>query len=235
MSAWVRAISIYLPIGLIVAGVSAFVIWSRQPGQFPLRKIEIRSELKHVKESDIKSVAQPFLEQGFFGLNVVSLQGQLNQLPWVESVDIRRMWPDRLFVSVRERIGQARWGEEGILSTEGVVFYPLAESRSMRLPRFIGPEGRAKEMLEKHLSLLEFLAPAGLAIQDLQLSPQGNWRVLLDNNMTIILGNGGFNESMSRFMLAYQNSLQAQSQRIAYIDLRYTNGFAIGWKEETAK
>ena len=70
----------------------------------------------------------------------------------------------------------------------------------------------------------------GLTIQELDLSTNGSWKILLDNGIAVILGKTGLSERMTRFMLAYQHSLQAQSQQIAYIDLRYTNGFAIGWK-----
>lgn len=206
-------------------------MWSKQPDRFPLRTIDVTAELKAMKEQDIKATVLPFLPKGFFWVDVDSVQQSLTRLPWIQSAEIRRVWPDRLEISVQEKTAQARWGEEGVLSTEGVVFYPDVTTLPEKLPRFYGPSDRAKEVLHQYLNLLELLSPIGLTVQSLALSAEGSWRLVLDNGVAIILGKTGLSERMGRFVLAYQGSLQAQIQRIAYIDLRYTNGFAIGWKK----
>lgn len=211
----------------------ALVAWSKETDRFPLRTIEVQAELKSVKESDIKAVVLPFLPKGFFWLNVKSVQKRLKEVPWVQSAEVRRLWPDRLAVTVKERTAQARWGSKGVLSTDGVVFYPERTSLPDKLPYFEGPEERVKDILENYLTFLELLGPVGLTIRELQLSPEGTWRIVLDNGVAVILGKTALNERMTRFVLAYQSRLQAQSGRIAYIDLRYANGFAVGWKSGT--
>jgi cell division protein FtsQ len=231
MSIWMRILSIVLPCGIIVAGVGALVVWSRHPERFALRTIEVRAELKHVQEDDIKANVLPFLSQGFFWLNVQSVQDSLKRLPWVHTVEIRRVWPDRLQIKVQEQTPQARWGDQGILSTEGIIYYPELSSIPDKLPRFDGPDDSAKEMLQHYLTLLEHLGPIGLTVKALDLSPNGSWRIMLNNGIDVILGKAGLSERLARFVLAYQGSLQAQSEKIAYIDLRYTNGFAVGWKK----
>ncbi len=231
MSKWVRVGSIILPLALIVAGLSALVIWSREPDRFPLRKVEVRSVLKYVREDEIEAAVSPFLAKGFFWLNVRSVQANLQQIPWVQSVGVRRVWPDRLQVLVQERTAQARWGDKGVLSTEGVIFYPAPDTISDKLPRFDGPNGYAKEMLENYLTFLEVLGPIGLTVQSVGLSPNGSWQIMLDNDVAVILGKTALVERLARFVLAYQSRLQTEKEHIAYVDLRYTNGFAIGWKK----
>lgn len=229
MSSWMRAVSILLPLGIIVVSVLALMVWSRQD-RFPLKTVEVHTALKYVKEEEIKASVLPFFDKGFFGLNVQAVQACLKQLPWVQSIDIRRMWPDRLVVSVQEKAAQARWGDKGVLSTEGNIFYPELTSIPDKLPRFDGPKSEALAMQQQYFALLEQLGPIGLTIRSLKLSLNGSLQIMLDNGISIILGKNAMNERMARFVLAYQGSLQAQSQRIAYVDLRYTNGFAIGWK-----
>lgn len=230
MSNWMRAVSILLPLGIIVVSLVALVVWSRHPERFPLKTVEVRTALKHVKEEEIKASILPFFDKGFFWLNVQAVQACLNQLPWVQSVDIRRVWPDRLVVSVEEKAAQASWGEKGVLSTDGIIFYPEVATIPEKLPRFEGPKSEALVMQQQYFALLEQLGPIGLTIRSLKLSLNGSLQIMLDNGISIILGKNAMNERMARFVLAYQGSLQAQSQRIAYVDLRYTNGFAIGWK-----
>ncbi len=230
MSSFTRLISITVPVIIIVVGLGSLVVWSRQPDRFPLKTVEIRSGLKEVTEDEIKAQVLPYLDKGFFWLNVSAVQKNLQLLPWVQAVELRRIWPDKLLIVVQEKRAQARWGEKGILSTDGAIFYPTGNIPE-GIPQFNGPETRAKEVLQQYLTLLEMLGPIGLTVQQLDLSMDGSWRMRLDSGLDVILGKTGLHERMARFVLAYKGSFHAESMRIAYIDLRYTNGFAIGWKE----
>lgn len=227
-----RILATLLPLVVVAAGLCAVVVWTLQTDRFPLRTIEVRSELKHVTAEGIKAVVLPHLAEGFFGLDVDSIQKSLKQIPWVQSVDIRRVWPDRLVVFVKEQIAQGRWNDDGILSTEGVIFYPTSITTKLeQLPKFIGEKAEANTLLQTYLSLLEVLAPTGLNIRVLEKKPTGVFEMRLDNGIAIILGKTGLNDRASRFVQIYRSHLKSQIQRIAYIDLRYNNGFAIGWKE----
>jgi cell division protein FtsQ len=229
MSLWVRMVSIILPMGILLGGAMG-VFWSLQPHRFPLRVIEIRDQLKWTSSQAITQVASPYMDRGFFGLDVEALQKALNNLPWMSSVSVRRVWPDRIILSTEEKTPLARFGEEGVLSTEGRIFYPDLQSLPDRLPQFMGPSDRAKEMVQQYFSILEMLSPLGLSVSELNLSPEGSWRMVLDNGIAIILGKAALNERMGRFVWIYPNQLQMQIHKIAYLDLRYTNGVAIGWK-----
>jgi cell division protein FtsQ len=222
--------SLCLPLVLLGSGLGGLIIWSKEPDRFPLKALDVQGELKSISEQDIKSLVLPFLPEGFFWVNVQAIQQHVKELPWVETADVRRVWPDRISVQVKEKIAQARWGEKGVLSTEGDVFYPKALTIPSALPRFDGPDKQAKEVLQQYFTLLELLGPLGLRIQGLVLSPEGSWQAVLDNGITLVLGKTALSERTHRFVLAYQSRLQPESGRIAYVDLRYTNGFAIGWK-----
>ncbi len=225
-----RLVSIFLSLVAVLASLLSLVIWSRHSDRFPLKTVEISSPLYFVKEAEVQASVLPFFDKGFFWLNVQAVQACLKRIPWVQTADIRRVWPDRLLVSVQEKTAQAKWGEKGVLSTEGVIFYPEVSTIPKKLPQFDGPTSEASIMQQHYFALLEQLGAVGLTIQSLNLSLNGALKIMLDNGISIILGKNAVNERMARFVLAYQGSLQAQSQRIAYVDLRYTNGFAIGWK-----
>lgn len=230
MSIRMRMVSIFLPLAIVLVSLLSLVVWSRHSDRFPLKTVEIRSPLHLVEEAEIQASVLPFFDKGFFWLDVQAVQACLKQIPWVQTADIRRVWPDRLLVSVQEKTAQAKWGEKGVLSTDGVIFYPEVATIPEKLPQFDGPTSEALVMQQHYFALLEQLGAVGLTIQSLNLSLNGALKIMLDNGISIILGKNAMNERMARFVLAYQGSLQAQSQRIAYVDLRYTNGFAIGWK-----
>ena len=231
MSRGLRVVSVFLSLSVMMVGCILLSIWFLQSQRFPLKTIEVRAELKWVAEADVKNKVLPYLVKGFFGLNVKSIQNSLEQLPWIQTVDIRRIWPDRLLISVVEKTAQGRWNDSGVLSTDGKIFYPDTASIPVKLPHFNGPNDRVQEILQQYFVLLEMLGPIGLRIQTIELSNEGTWQLLLDNGIKIVLGKTALNERMARFILAYPLRFQDKRAQIAYIDLRYTNGFAVGWKK----
>jgi len=238
MSFSLRLLIAMLPLGLAIGGIVSLLFIIKQPGRFPLRVIEIQSELKWMSSEAITQILSPDLEQGFFGIDVEAIQKKVNHLPWVSNSTVQRVWPDRISVTLTEQNPLARFGEKGVLSTEGKIFYPELRGSELNIlpagyPWFTGPEKMATEMLKQYLDFLEMLSPLGLSIAELHLSEEGSYKIVLDNGIAIILGKAAINERMGRFILVYPNQLKKEIQRIAYLDLRYTNGVAIGWKATT--
>lgn len=230
MSLSLRMLLALLPIGIILGGIVSLMLMIKQPGRFPLRIIEIQNELKWTATEAITQVVSPYLEQGFFGIDVEAIQKEVNNLPWVSSSQIQRVWPDKISLALTEKNPLARFGETGVLSTEAKIFYPDLSILPAGYPWFRGPEKAAVEMLKQYLDFLEMLSPLGLSITELNFSEDGAYKIMLDNGIAIILGKAALNERMGRFVLVYPNQLKKEIQRIAYLDLRYPNGIAIGWK-----
>lgn len=231
MSIWMRLVSALLPLCLLVGGLGSLILWSRQAQRFPVREVELQNETKFVSSNAVVDIVKVHLNKGFFWLDVDEIQKSILKLPWISEAGIKRVWPDRIVVEVKEHMAQARWNDIGVLSTEGNIFYPEVSSISEKLPKFSGQDSRAKEILQHYFSVLEQLGPIGLTVRAVDVSPTGAWQIVLDNEIAIILGKTGINERLTRFVEVYQTRLKSQIERIAYIDLRYTNGIAIGWKQ----
>lgn len=230
MSFGLRLFITGLPLCVILAGVLSLLFIINQPGRFPLRVIELQNDLKWMPPESITEVIAPHLGKGFFGVDVATIQKQVNHLPWVFSCDVHRVWPDKILVSITEQSPLARFGENGVLSTTATIFYPELTTLPPGYPLFKGPSTAATEMLKQYLDFLEMLSPLALSIAELHLSDDGVYKVMLDNGIAIILGKTAQNERLGRFVLVYPSQLKNETKRIAYLDLRYTNGMAVGWK-----
>jgi len=221
-----------LLIGALIGGAFASIVGLRSSTRFPIRGIELQGELKYITKEEVINLVSKELNHGFFGLDVEAISRALKNLPWLDQVFIKRVWPDKLLVTVREQNPQAYFGETGMLSTGAKVFYPPTKpTPPLKLPKFTGPESRAKEMLDNYFTFLERLAPLGLKVEEILLSDAGSWQIVLEDGMNIILGKVALEERLGRFALAYPKSLHQERPKIAYLDLRYPNGFAIGWKK----
>ena len=64
---------------------------------------------------------------------------------------------------------------------------------------------------------------------------RGAWEFRLDNGVTVRLGRRQVDERFERFMNAAARLVAVRASDIDYIDLRYTNGFAVGWRGRTEK
>jgi cell division protein FtsQ len=64
----------------------------------------------------------------------------------------------------------------------------------------------------------------------LELDARGAWNLTLDNGVVVRLGRRQIDDRFERFMLAAAKLVSQRATDINYVDMRYSNGFAVGWK-----
>ena len=69
--------------------------------------------------------------------------------------------------------------------------------------------------------------PIALKVAELELSERRAWRVTLADGAVLILGRHFVGERLERFARAWPTALEPNWTRVASLDLRYTNGFAV--------
>jgi cell division protein FtsQ len=170
---------------------------------------------------------QPAL--GFLSVDLRSLISRLQDMDWIDSVKIQRRWPDALVVRFSEHVAAARWGETGLLNVRGELFTENAHAVFPELPRLYGPTGTEKQVGALYAAVRGRLIEAGLALESLTLDERGAWRLSLSSGQEIRLGHQDVAERLERFFDVAIPGLSHRFGEVAYVDLRYTNGFAIGW------
>jgi len=161
---------------------------------------------------------------------VTLIQQRIQQLPWVDQVSVRRVWPDRLSIQVREQQPVAHWGEHGFLNARAQVFEPQQPVELAQLPAFEGPDGYEQRVLEMHRNMQEMLKPLTLSVGSLELDARRTWRVRLSNGLTLEVGRSHPIQRVGRFVRVYPAILAAGEGRVLSVDLRYSNGFSVQWQ-----
>jgi cell division protein FtsQ len=146
------------------------------------------------------------------------------KLPWVRKVNVRRQWPDRLEVAVEEHRPLARWGTTALVSAQGEVFEAAINTT---LPVLQGPEGTAPEVVSHFQEFGRALEPIGRHIVQITLSARRAWVLKLDEGTVIELGRENLESRLAGFVAAYERTVARLPRPATYIDLRYTNGFAV--------
>src|SRR5690606_1393002 len=128
----------------------------------PVGRLVIESTFQRVTPIQIEAALAPALGEGFWSVNLEDLRAQLDALPWVDSTELRRAWPDSLVVRIREHRAAARWRDEGLLNVRGELFAERPEHGFPELPRLAGPDGSEREVARLYLALRERLIDAHL-------------------------------------------------------------------------
>lgn len=201
------------------------------PVNFPIREVLFVSEQRMVSSEMLQETIVEHLTSGFFRLRVSEIQESLLLHPWIKQVDVRKQWPNRLVIKLDEHTPAARWGENGMISTTGEVFFPEGSLESFTdLPVLEGPSIRRTWVWEHYLTMQSILSSHELSIAKLSLAPRGAWQMKLNNGMVIHLGKDDVMKRLKRFVRVYKTHLQSKREAMKYVDLRYTQGLAVGWK-----
>jgi cell division protein FtsQ len=168
---------------------------------------------------------------GLVSVDLAAVQRAVEQLPWVDRATVERQWPSTLDIRVTEQVPAARWGANGLLNTRGELFISEARHIPPELPRLSGPPGSQAEVARRYLAAQGQLIEAGMRLTAVRLDARGSWEFDLDNGITVRLGRRQVDERFTRFVQAGVGQIAAHASDINYIDMRYTNGFAIGWRQ----
>ena len=195
--------------------------WLTHAPVFPVKKIQIRGDMKRVTPEQLKFIAEHELSGTFFTLDIDKTRAAFGKLPWVRDAQVRRRWPDALDISVEEHVALARWGENGLVTRGESGSTPPAT----RTCRCFTPAGQRSDMSEMLGGLRQDLAPAGVKPAALWLSSRRAWKVGLDNQVQLELGRNDVSPRARRFAQYWKSKLAALPYSIEYVDMRYPNGF----------
>lgn len=201
------------------------------PSTLPLTTIRIESPLKELSQEDIRNAVRPYVKDGFMAVDVDEISKQLEALPWVVSASVRREWPDLLVVKVEEQKAVARWSNGGLLNAKGEVFVPTDMQPWAAWPLLRGPTGSEKEVMKEYQTMQGMLAPLGLRISHLTMNERRAWSLNLEGGQQLRLGRSDLHTRLLRFVRVFARTLKPQLKKIDSVDLRYTNGFAVRWRE----
>lgn len=220
-----------LPAGAVLLVIATVIGGVRFAMDQPVKRVDVSGRWQRVQPLDVQKVVHKAIgQEGMVGVDLGAVSEAVQQIPWVDRASVARSWPRGLKVQVFEQIPVARWGEAGLLNARGEVFVRDSRHLPPELPEFAGPVGSEAEMTARYLAAQPRLGAAGLRLSRLRLDERGAWEIELDNGVQLRLGREQFKERFDRFIAAAARIVATRATEIRYVDLRYANGFAIGWR-----
>lgn len=192
--------------------------------------IDVRGELVGENRNALERHVGDWIGRSYFATDLAEVKTALEQRPWVASAAVRRVWPDRLVVDVRERKPLAYWNNEQLVSRTGRLFAPANRDVAGRLPLLAGPDDRVRDVIDMARHLSESLAAEEIGFAGLALEERGAWTLRLANGIEVALGRDQVEQRFERFLIVYRDQLAPRADQVTRVDARYSNGVAVQWK-----
>lgn len=197
----------------------------------PITAITVEGPFQRVTALQIEEAIADELTAGFFSANLKAIRRRIVELAWIDEAVVARRWPGNLAITVTEQIPAAIWGDAGLLNTRGDLFVREARHIPAELPRLHGPDGRSAEVATRYLDMREALIPSGLDVREVVLDARGAWTMTLSNGIEIRFGRRDVDNRAELFLDVAASIVASREAEIEFVDMRYSNGFTIGWKD----
>lgn len=218
----------------LVAGYVLYNNWSNWLSlldKHPIRAYALTHQTQFTKDADVRSaLSQEPTLQGYFTQDIQQIRQKLLTISWVKDATVRKIYPDRLNITLFEYQPVAIWNEHKLLSAQGDIFsLPSERFDPKGLPILFGPDSQANEVLQAWYKIQQDLASRQLTLKSISTDVRGAWSIRLDNGIELRLGRGDWLAKIDRFVSVFPDIDVPEGKRLTYVDLRYKNGVAIGF------
>lgn len=198
----------------------------------PIRFVELEGSLIHVTRQEIIEKLQKADEQsseyiGFMESDLQQLEEKIEMIPWVQRAELRRIWPDKLRIKVKEQKAIALWNSESLINEYGALFTPSVIEDVEDLPELAGPEEELSELLDTFREIQKQLTTIDLQLKKLDLNHRYAWQLELDNGIALEIGRKNLMDRVKRFVDLYPLLKSESDLPIEKVDLRYDTGLAV--------
>lgn len=238
-----RGVSQFLLRSFAVMVSIGILVWISQRPVFALRQVIVEpvegQTLVHVNKRLVRQQVLETVQGNFFSVKLEDVKRGFETLPWVRHVNVRRVWPNGLIVSIEEQKAIGTWGgvdSRTLMNAQGELFAGSTSelAQDVRLVDFYGPEDGSQEVMRLYLKANNWFKAWDSEVKSLTLSERYAWHVKLSNGLKVEFGRDEESSDKTltedRVARLFQYWPQVQEKwlnRVDAIDLRYANGFAI--------
>jgi cell division protein FtsQ len=190
--------------------------------------------LKNAARTQVVSVFRPDYGRSLYLLPIQERRLQLLGNPWIAEASVMRLWPNRIRVTVTERVpvawvqipGPGQSTVPALIDGEGNLL-ALQQPGEFHLPVLTGvgvlaDTGERKQRVHRFLKLLEDAGPLAAKISEVDATDAGNFKVMQDENGRAVLlhvGDRQFRRRLEKFRQHYP-AIQKREPGATMFDLR---------------
>jgi cell division protein FtsQ len=208
----------------------------------PIRYVKVVGDYQFISPDILQKVVIPYVSTGFFNVNIESADEALVQIPGVSRATLKRVWPDKVEIRVKEKTAQATLPDGSVYAMDGTVFQPILSPNLSQLPVFAGAVSDLPAIKNFYDSASFLLLKQGFQVTYVGCDGLGSWTLgvkhgvddaVQASHMTIVLGQDHLLEKLTRFVQHYSMLEETNGGKIPVsVDLRYSLGFAAKYSQK---
>ena len=180
-----------------------------------------------IETAQYDQLIKPLLNNKYL-IDLSLLKERVEQHPWGAKADVSRLFWNKIRIAVVKHDIAMRWGSEGYISNQGVLFKPNLSIAS-DTPVAIVPEDQIEQFYVDYINYQSILSP--LIISQFERSHIDE--LILESNVKVILGYQKQGERLQVFIKAYyQLKESSKIRKRGIFDMRYPKGFALSYSPQ---
>lgn len=200
---------------------------------WPVKKVILKGDNFFLNQQDIVELVKQNSVNGMLTIDINYLQWLVKNNEWVNSVNVRKLWPDTLVFNIQEHQPVVRFNEF-VLTQQGTrieLTDGLSEIKHLDKIELVGINQLTKgddfliwkefELMKQEFNLI------GLTLVQLNVDSIRSWSLLFKNKMQVIIGKKERRKKLKQLNDVY--AFIENRHKIKKIDLRYHNGFSVEW------
>jgi cell division protein FtsQ len=198
---------------------------------FPIKEISIESKIINTSKDDVFEKSKNYLNsKSFFNFKINILKKEIEKVPWVKSADIRRVYPGKIKIYIEEHAPIAIWNNKSYMNDVGDIF--LIQDIKKNLPVIISNQSGNKIMFLYFTLLLKYISDYNfdMEIKKIEENDIRSLSAHFSSGIIVKFGSKDIRNKIHAFVKIYNTLNSSDLEKIGYIDMRYSNGFSIGWK-----
>ncbi len=217
LAGFYSAVALY---GIVVGGHGPAVVQAMTTGAgFAVEDVHVSGN-QHTSEIDILQMLGLDGSTSLLGLDIAAARQALAEMPWVESAEVRKVYPRAVEVVLRERQAYGIWQhgtELSLIEKSGSVIAPLRDNKFASLPLFVGRDAEtAAASVEAQFA--GFPAIASRVKAFVRVAGR-RWDIHLDNGVIVKLPEDNVDAALTK-LARLDAEQQLLARDIAAVDLR---------------
>ena len=165
---------------------------------FVVKQVDIVGEGR-IREDKVRGMLGVAPGDYLFDMDIKSAQSRVQSLAWVESVVVRRLWPDRIVVHINERTPYALWQENGeikLVDNSGFVITDANIPDFTALPFVVGKGGAVQA--SAFYDTLSAYPALKAQTETIVYVGERRWDIVLKGGVRIMLPEGSPMDALKR-------------------------------------
>jgi cell division protein FtsQ len=190
---------------------------------------------KEVSREEVLTTAGVTGRASLLFLDADAARARLMANPWIADAAVLKLYPDRLQITVTERLAFALWQKDGrisVIAADGTVLEPFVEDRYRGLPLVVG--AGAETQASDFLAVLDRYPNIRSQLRASILVAERRWNLHLANGIDVRLPEIKVEDALDR-LVTLDRDKKLLSRDITVVDLRLPDRVTVRLSDAAAQ